>query len=103
MYSERDSETPPSKTLAHSISASRLTRAKMESNPLMKLSRYSPGIFPPGEKEKEEGVEGGEGRLEEEEHCSIRGGVEPPDPIPVVGPPTPSPTEAASGVGAVGL
>jgi hypothetical protein len=66
-----------------------------ESNPLRKSSRYSPGMFLPGEKEKEEGVDGGEDRLEEGECCLIRGGVEPPDPIPVVGPPMPCPTEAS--------
>jgi hypothetical protein len=58
-YSEGDSEIPPSKTPARSILASCLARANIESNPLRKSSRYSPGIFPPGEKEKEEGVDGG--------------------------------------------
>jgi hypothetical protein len=48
----------------------------MEYNPLMELSRYSPGIFPPGEKKKEEGVDGGKGKLGEE-HCLMRGGVDP--------------------------
>jgi hypothetical protein len=65
----------------------------MESNPLTKSSKYSPGRFPPGEKEKEEGVDGGEGKLVEEEDCSIRGGVELPDPILVSAPLKPSPTE----------
>jgi hypothetical protein len=70
----------------------------------MKLSRYSPGIFPPGEREKEEGVDGGEGRLEVEEDCSIREGVEPLDPILVRDPSKPSPIEAADpGVGVASL
>jgi hypothetical protein len=46
----------------------------MESNPLMKSLRYSPEMFPPGKEEKDEGVDGGEGKLEEGEHCLMRGG-----------------------------
>jgi hypothetical protein len=99
VYSEEDSEIPPSKTPVCSISASCLAMVNMESNPPMKSSRYSPG-----EKEKEEGVDGGESNLEEEEHCLMRGGVEPLDPTLVVKPPMPGPTEAAvPGVGVASL
>jgi hypothetical protein len=93
-YSEGDSETQPSKTPACSISASHLVMANMKFNPLMKLSKYSPGRFPPGEKEKEEGVDEGDSRQEVEEDC-LRGGVETPDPILFANPSKPTPTEAA--------